>query len=701
MKKVGISINFSNDTTEKHGLFCNGLQQNIFFLYNLYKNIGYDVYFVSNTIFPNSSYQYLDIYNIKELEILDVYIEVGVNMPKKDLLYMKEKGVYCIYLALGNLYIYHTKNMLYNKEEFRLDTKHIFDKVWILGDYKFSIDYYTYIHKNENIQVSPFIWEPTFLETYTGTFDKKNINIGIFESNLTLEKSSFVPMMICDRAKKYCKSVYVFGSKKYIGNRLFQEFAKCSSLVKENKISFEGRHKFVPMMNTKCNVVVSFNQNWGLNYVLLECLYLGIPLIHNSPFFKEYGYYYEGYDITSASNHIIHLYNNGFDKEAYIEKNKTILHKNSLYNSKNMEFYKKELCSKKIQTYTKKIGLSITLDNDNPNSLYSNGINQNILFLYHLYEKQGYQPYLISNYQKKTISYYTKTYNILSSSSLQSLYLLDTIIQIGHTIPTEYIKECKKQNILCIKLFLGNAYIMNTKYMLYYKDSTFSLQDKEVFDKIWILGDYEFSIDYYKYICNNKNVKVSPFIWEPTFLETYTGTFNKKNINIGIFESNFALEKSSFVPIMICDRAKKYCNHVHVFCSNNLTKNTLFQKFAKCSSLVKENKISFEGRHKFVPMMNTKCNVVVSFNQNWGLNYVLLECLYLGIPLIHNSPFFKEYGYYYEGYDITSASNHIIHLYNNGFDKEAYLEKNKTILHKYSLHNTKNMDFFVKNSSVL
>ena len=34
---------------------------------------------------------------------------------------------------------------------------------------------------------------------------------------------------------------------------------------------------------------------------------------------------------------------------------------------------------------------------------------------------------------------------------------------------------------------------------------------------------------------------------------------DKKNINIGIFESNFALEKSSFVPIMICDKAKKYC----------------------------------------------------------------------------------------------------------------------------------------------
>ena len=38
-------------------------------------------------------------------------------------------------------------------------------------------------NQNDNVKVAPFIWEPTFLDEYTGTFDKNNISVGIFESN--------------------------------------------------------------------------------------------------------------------------------------------------------------------------------------------------------------------------------------------------------------------------------------------------------------------------------------------------------------------------------------------------------------------------------------------------------------------------------------------------------------------------------------
>ena len=146
-------------------------------------------------------------------------------------------------------------------------------------------------------------------------------------------------MIICDKAKKYIKKTFVFSSKKLTDNKLFVEFANKSDLVKDGRMTFEGRHKFVPMMNKHCNVVVSFNQDCGLNYLLLECLHLGIPLIHNSPFFKEYGYYYEGYGATIASKHIENLYKNGFNREEYIEKNKKILYKYSPKNPENINFF--------------------------------------------------------------------------------------------------------------------------------------------------------------------------------------------------------------------------------------------------------------------------------------------------------------------------------------------------------------------------
>jgi len=42
-------------------------------------------------------------------------------------------------------------------------------------------------------------------------------------------------------------------------------------------------------------------ENWDLNYVFLECFYLGVPLIHNSKMLKDYGYYYPDLDISKGA----------------------------------------------------------------------------------------------------------------------------------------------------------------------------------------------------------------------------------------------------------------------------------------------------------------------------------------------------------------------------------------------------------------
>jgi hypothetical protein len=39
----------------------------------------------------------------------------------------------------------------------------------------------------------------------------------------------------------------------------------------------------------------------GLNYVYYEALYGGYPLVHNSPFLKHVGYYYDQFDIDAGA----------------------------------------------------------------------------------------------------------------------------------------------------------------------------------------------------------------------------------------------------------------------------------------------------------------------------------------------------------------------------------------------------------------
>ena len=199
-----------------------------------------------------------------------------------------------------------------------------------------------------------------------------------------------------------------------------------------------------------------------------------------------------------------------------------------------------------------------------------------------------------------------------------------------------------------------------------------------------------------KYIHENNNVIVCPFFWEPDYIgKPYFNTFGD-NLNIGIFESNFAYNKSSFIPVIICEKSKEYINKCYVLGSKYLyDKSSLFREFANKSSLFKEKRLTFEDRHRFRYIMDNYCNVVVSFNDDCELNYLHLECFYLGIPIIHNSKILKDWGYYYPKCDVNTAVDHIKNLLKT-FDRQKYIEKHKEIVKIYSMKNQDNIDFFNK-----
>ena len=59
----------------------------------------------------------------------------------------------------------------------------------------------------------------------------------------------------------------------------------------------ESRFNLADAMGRDGGIIVSHHWENGLNYLYYEALYGGFPLVHNSPFLKDIGYYYEGFDI--------------------------------------------------------------------------------------------------------------------------------------------------------------------------------------------------------------------------------------------------------------------------------------------------------------------------------------------------------------------------------------------------------------------
>ena len=350
-----------------------------------------------------------------------------------------------------------------------------------------------------------------------------------------------------------------------------------------------------------------------------------------------------------------------------------------------------------------KIGITFCNFSDyinDPNSKYCNGLMQNIFFIYDYFNNNdNYSSFIITmeDTLKTNLNSEIPTIHL---NDIDNLITLDVIINIGFSV-SQNIEKLRESKVKLIKFVLGNDCVVNMEDILYtcYKcgnnQRTFQIINAKnnIYDEIWISPHFVYSIDYYKYIYQTDKVYSAPYIWDSIYVDSPYTDFNHQELNVGIFESNLSINKSCFIPIIICDKAKDIINKAYILNSQHMLKSEHFQEFVKISDLVASNRFKVESRHRFKYVMDTYCNVVVSFNENWDLNYLSLECFYLGIPLVHNSKMLKEWGYYYEGYDVQTAVRHLKCI-KESFNRSAYIDRHKQILFKYSMQNPEYIQFF-------
>jgi hypothetical protein len=352
MVKIGITIHNLNNISNR--IYSCGIHQHIISFFNYLKNrTNADVFFISNNINNNNYPNAINHSDINKLIKLNIIISVGLELLENIIIKFKDNNVKFIKYTLGHSLINGITEVLHNcyncnnNNNLSLKVHHLFDEIWISPHFGYSIDYHKYIHSNDNVLIGPYFWESSYMgEPYQNELGD-NLNIGVFESNLLYNKSCFIPIIICEKSKEYINKCYITGSKKlYDKSSYFKQFANRSELFKSKRLTFENRHRFRYVMDNYCNVVVSFSDDCDLNYLHLECFYLGIPIIHNSKMLKDWGYYYPKCDVNAAVEHIKNL-KKSFNRLEYIEKHKPLLYKYSLQNQENIDFFNEKL---KIET---------------------------------------------------------------------------------------------------------------------------------------------------------------------------------------------------------------------------------------------------------------------------------------------------------------------------------------------------------------
>lgn len=355
-----------------------------------------------------------------------------------------------------------------------------------------------------------------------------------------------------------------------------------------------------------------------------------------------------------------------------------------------------------------KVGITINFDK----KFFSNGLQQNIVILQRLLnELDNIKAFYIWEGQSINETFIDKGECIYFSDLLKDdSAKLDLIIMMGFTLNDKFIvnykKKVKKSKFVLLQC--GNQYIENMSYAVFEIDKKHTPVERlrEV-DQIWVLPHYEKNIPYMSTFFKNDNVFSVPYIWDNFFIDAQinqsiykdkeTDFFELNKNGILIMEPNLNSSKNCILPLYIVEafehKFPKKLDSCNVFCGNKLVKNDYFIKLILQMDIYNLRKefLKVHGRKRFIDIIHNYGSIILSHQQDNALNYLYLETLYLDLPLLHNSEFISDYGYYYPENNIKKALdnlNKIIDSHSNNI--KNYRSNSNKILERFSYKNSSN-----------
>lgn len=310
-----------------------------------------------------------------------------------------------------------------------------------------------------------------------------------------------------------------------------------------------------------------------------------------------------------------------------------------------------------------------TIYND---TLFVNGLYQNVVILYKLFDAMGYAPILLVNDKPSDIqkipSVLKKMRMITAEEVVKASIPIYMQIEIAMSIDPNMRKYLRESGTRVVKLYLGNILNIDIETPVFYPTVHFAHHVAGELDEIWVSPHYKQHHEYAGFINNCGPALIAPYVWDPCILTLdKTRTFKWKKAGVGesqvivILEPNICFQKCALIPLLIADQVYKATKHdfkILVGNAERLQANPFFTKtILPRLELYKDGRIVFSGRNTITSIMNDYPSAIAIGHQwNNQYNYMTLEYLYAGFPIIHNSPDWSDAGYYYEGSDVNKGA---------------------------------------------
>jgi hypothetical protein len=319
---VGVTI-FIKEGGEL-GLFENGLRQNVLFLYQLFRAAPdcARVFLLNHgdgeagEIPPELGVAREDIVRTPEvLDALDYVIVIGSAMDRETVMALKRRGCRIVAYKGGNGAVISMEAIIAKPP--RADAERYFDHdyydaVWMTPQHLATYRGWCETIYRRPVREVPQIWSPLLIEALRPDLRARfgwrapagPARIGILDPNVTVMKTSHLPMLVCEaayrRAPDAFAGIYVTNGWPHRDNPHFKSFTVSLTAAQAGVMTLEPRFVGLEFLADHCDAVVTHHWENGLNYLYYEVLFGDYPLVHNSGFLKDLGYYYPDFDAEAG-----------------------------------------------------------------------------------------------------------------------------------------------------------------------------------------------------------------------------------------------------------------------------------------------------------------------------------------------------------------------------------------------------------------
>jgi hypothetical protein len=299
------------------------------------------------------------------------------------------------------------------------------------------------------------------------------------------------------------------------------------------------------------------------------------------------------------------------------------------------------------------------------NVLSVNGLTQNILILYDLFESMGWSSYLLQH-QKSHLEKHSflSSYRTLTPQEVITQPMrIRIFIEIGSSIDPVTRKHLRSLGTKLVKLYLGNILNIDVETIQYYPSIFFHHHIVGEIDEIWTSPHYAQHQDYAAILnrTDPEQSRIAPYVWDPCFMTHYgTKTVTQwkppkdwRTQDIVIMEPSISFQKCAFYSLLLAEAYSKahpeWRGNVHVVNGDRLSLSTYAQnRVLPYLTLYQTKRLHLYGRKRLPDVLEeypSACFLAHQLSNEY--NYMTLEIMYCQFPILHNATGWSPYGYYY------------------------------------------------------